>query len=175
MFELNSKPKRLTVQKHSNANLWTTVCVFSKGEGDNSSFTEEEVSNIIDLYNDTVHSIRVLNEHGKVILSTASMNFCMGVCSYTKISVGGMIDEAYIEDENGKKSIEKLGIKEGLVDFTCFKNPHITHIREFQRYIARRGGIKRWVEYPRDANDGYIRCGKLTFKDGTSVTVSYFD
>jgi hypothetical protein len=175
MFELNSKPKKIVVQKHSNANVWTTVAVVTKGEGDNSSFTEHEVIEFMNLYNDFEHSLRVLNEHNKVIMSIASFEFCTVVANSPLILVKGMLVEEVQSLEDGKRRKVLTGeVNEELMAYTCSKNKEFSPYSDFQRYIGRRGGIKHWKPYENDESDGFIDCGKLTFHDGSSVTISWY-
>ena len=101
MLELNSKPKKLVIQRHTKSNNWLTEAVMTKDEVlsvlsvvddknevetvlPSRAWTVDEVYYLLetfripsdDSYGDleTV-PVRILNEHGKVILSTASHDF----------------------------------------------------------------------------------------------------
>ena len=181
MLELNSKPKKLVVQRHTKANKWLTEAVMTKDEVlsvlsvvDNKNevetvlpsraWTVEEVYYHLENFSVSEeafepYSVRILNEHGKVILSTASSEFLISAgCS------GHITVRMPIFDENGN-----------LVGHTmeCYsaKNEAYPHIREFQKFIGRHKGISHVTKYPRDEKDGWEQVWKVYFKDKTFVTV----
>ena len=182
MLELNSKPKKLVVQRHSKSNKWQTVAVMTKDnikyeimheEGDKTcvnevlptcAWTVEEVYYHLETFKlpgndwEEEYPVRILNEHGKVILSSASHDFLIAAGRSGHITV-----REPIETVDGKTAYK----------MECYsaKNEAYPHIREFQRFIGRHGGIKHVTKYPRDERDGWEQVWKVFFKDGLSVTV----
>ena len=102
--------------------------------------------------------VRILNEHGKVILSTASHDFLIEAGRSGHITV-----REPIETVDGKTAYK----------MECYsaKNDAYPHIREFQKFIGRHGGISHVTKYPRNEYDGWEQVWKVYFKDKTSVTV----
>ena len=199
MLELNSKPKKLVIQRHTNSNNWMTVAVMHKEDVvkklsdalvpnnyDKDTDLEHVIENVIcslplkmkawtvdevyyhlemaqipseDLTSvEEQYNVRILNEHGKVILSSASHDFLIEAGRSGHITV-----RKEIETEDGGKAY--------VMECYSNNNKAYPHIREFQRFIGKHGGIKRAVRYPRDENDGWEQVWKVHFKDGTSVTV----
>lgn len=189
MFELNCKPKKLIVQRHTKSNNWLTEAVMTKDEPKHEiaydydedktayvkeilpsrSWTTEEVYYILEMaqipgegtgYGELeTQPVRILNEHGKVILSTASHDFLMAAGRSGHITVRmTVIDEfdTVISDN---------------VETYSTKNKVYKHMREFQRYIGKHKGISHVTKYPRDEKDGWEQIWKVYFKDGTDVTV----
>ena len=170
MLELNSKPKKLVVQRHSKSNNWLTeaVLVKSEDENDHRTWTEEEIYYILEsaeipmqetgYYEGETQPVRILNEHGKVILSTASHDFLIEAGRAGHITV-----REPIETEDG----------ETVYKMECYsaKNDAYPHIREFQRFIGRHKGISHVTKYPRNEYDGWEQVWKVYFKDKTFVTV----
>ena len=196
MFELNSKPKKLVVQRHTKSNNWLTEAVMTKDEPkykiaydeNNSpyvkellpsqtwvkeilpsrSWTTEEVYYILEMaqipgegtgYDEfETQPVRILNEHGKVILSTASHDFLIAAGRAGHITVR-----------------VPLVTVDGQTAYTmeCYsaKNTAYAHMREFQRFIGKHKGISHVTKYPRDEQDGWEQVWKVYFKDGTDVTV----
>ena len=103
--------------------------------------------------------VRILNEHGKVILSTASHDFLIEAGRAGHITVC-----MPVRDEEGKI----IRIK---VENYSTKNKVYTHMREFQRFIGKHKGISHVTKYPRDEKDGWEQVWKIYFKDNTFVTV----
>lgn len=206
ILELNSKPKKLVIQRHTNSNNWMTIAVMYK-EDIVEKFTdavEELTNNLVTnpyykeldlehLIENTIYDItsnmkswtvdevyyhlemaqvpsdyltpieeqynvRILNEHGKVILSSASHDFLIEAGRSGHITV-----RKEIETEDGGKDY--------MMECYSNKNKAYPHIREFQRFIGQHRGIKRAVRYPRDEYDGWEQVWKVHFKDGTFVTV----
>lgn len=184
MLELNSKPKKLIVQRHSKSNNWLTEAVMTKDEVlsvlsvvddktevetvlPSRTWTTEEIYYILemaqipngDAYGDleTV-PVRILNEHGKVILSTASHDFLIAAGRSGHITV-----REPIETEDGETAYK----------MECYsaKNTAYPHIREFQKFIGRHNGISHVTKYPRNEYDGWEQVWKVYFKDKTFVTV----
>ena len=184
MLELNSKPKKLIVQRHSKSNNWLTEAVMTKDEtlnvlsvGDGETevetflpsraWTVDEVYYLLetfqipcdDSYGDleTV-PVRILNEHGKVILSTASHDFLIEAGRSGHITV-----REPLETVDGKTAYK----------MECYsaKNDAYPHIREFQKFIGRHNGISHVTKYPRNEYDGWEQVWKVYFKDKTFVTV----
>lgn len=160
MLELNSKPKKLEIQRHTKSGNWLTEVVLTRAEGDNRTFSVEEIYYWYETFEiptddcfaeGHLHNVRVLNEHGKVVLSTASHNFLFRAGRASHITVYYPLDDICIP-------YSKI-------------NPVMQHIRDFQRYIGRHGGISHITEYDRDENDGGIQVYKVYFKNGTYVTV----
>lgn len=180
MLELNSKPKKLVVQRHTKSNNWLTEAVMYKDEltvndnntttyiPSNRSWNTEEVYYILEMaeipnkgtgYNELeTQPVRILNEHGKVILSTVSHDFLIAAGRSGHITVR----EPLVTD-NG----------ETVYKMECYsaKNEAYPSIREFQKFIGRHKGISHVTKYPRDEKDGWERVWKVYFKDGTDVTV----
>lgn len=187
MFELNSKPKKLVVQRHTKSNNWLTEAVMYKDEPEyvidydedknpykkeilpSRAWTTEEVYYILEMaeipgegtgYGELeTQPIRILNEHGKVILSTASHDFLIAAGRSGHITVC-----MPVIDELGK-------IVDTKVENYSTKNKVYKHMREFQRYIGKHKGISHVTKYPRDEKDGWEQIWKVYFKDGTDVTV----
>jgi hypothetical protein len=169
MLELNSKPKKLIVQRHSKSNNWLTEAVMVKSEedDDNRRWTVDEVYYLLETFQipcdesygdlETV-PVRILNEHGKVILSTASHDFLIEAGRSGHITV-----REPIETEGGETAYK----------MECYsaKNDAYPHIREFQRFIGRHKGISHVTKYPRNEYDGWEQVWKVYFKDKTFVTV----
>lgn len=184
MLELNSKPKKLVIQRHTKSNNWLTEAVMTKDEVlsvlsvvddknevetvlPSRAWTVDEVYYLLetfripsdDSYGDleTV-PVRILNEHGKVILSTASHDFLIAAGRAGHITV-----REPLTTEDGK-TVYKM---------ECYstKNTAYPHMREFQRYIGKHKGISHVTKYPRDEKDGWEQIWKVYFKDGTDVTV----
>ena len=184
MLELNSKPKKLVIQRHTKSNNWLTEAVMTKDEvlsvlsvvdGKNEvetvlptrAWTVDEVYYLLETFRiptdesygdlETV-PVRILNEHGKVILSTASHDFLIEAGRSGHITV-----REPIETENG----------ETVYKMECYsaKNTAYPHIREFQRFIGKHKGISHVTKYPRDEKDGWEQVWKVYFKDGSDVTV----
>jgi hypothetical protein len=187
MFELNSKPKKLVVQRHTKSNNWLTEAVMTKDEvlsvmsvsvEDNKpevetvlpsrSWTTEEVYYILEMaqipgegtgYGELeTQPVRILNEHGKVILSTASHDFLIAAGRSGHITV-----REPLETVDGKTAYK----------MECYstKNTAYPHMREFQRFIGKHKGISHVTKYPRDEKDGWEQIWKVYFKDGSDVTV----
>lgn len=191
MFELNSKPKKLVVQRHTKSNNWLTEAVMTKDvpkheivydydeDKDKTpyvkeilpsrSWTPEEVYYILEMaqipgegtgYGELeTQPVRILNEHGKVILSTASHDFLMAAGRSGHITV-----RMSPVDEFGTVISTKL-------ETYSTKNKVYKHMREFQRYIGKHKGISHVTKYPRDEKDGWEQVWKVHFKDGSNVTV----
>lgn len=180
MLELNSKPKKLVVQRHSKSNKWRTEAVMYKDEvlsvlsvvDDKTevetvlptrAWTEEEVYYHLEMFSITENgdecSVRILNEHGKVILSTASHDFLISAGRSGHITV-----REPIIDENGKVVAHKMECYSAI-------NDAYASIREFQKFIGRHKGISHVTRYPRDEQDGWEQVWKVYFKDGSDVTV----
>ena len=186
MFELNSKPKKLVVQRHTKSNNWLTEAVMTKDEIKHEiaydedknpyvkeilpsrSWTTEEVYYILEMaeipgegtgYGELeTQPVRILNEHGKVILSTASHDFLIAAGRAGHITV-----REPLETVDGKTTYK----------MECYstKNTAYPHMREFQRFIGKHKGISHVTKYPRDENDGLEQVWKVYFKDGSDVTV----
>lgn len=189
MFELNSKPKKLVVQRHTKSNNWLTEAVMYKDEPKHEivydydedknayvketlpsrSWTTEEVYYILEMaqipgegtgYGELeTQPVRILNEHGKVILSTASHDFLIAAGRSGHITV-----RMPVVDELGK-------IVATIMETYSAKNTAYAHMREFQRFIGKHKGISHVTKYPRDEKDGWEQIWKVYFKDGTDVTV----
>ena len=169
MLELNSKPKKLIVQRHSKSNNWLTEAVMVKSEEDDDyrRWTVDEVYYLLETFQipcdnsygdlETV-PVRILNEYGKVILSTASHDFLIEAGRSGHITV-----REPIETEDG----------ETVYKMECYsaKNDAYPHIREFQKFIGRHRGISHVTKYPRNEYDGWEQVWKVYFKDKTFVTV----
>ena len=186
MFELNSKPKKLVVQRHTKSNNWLTEAVMTKDEIKyeiaydedknpyvkeilpSRSWTTEEVYYILEMaeipaegtgYGELeTQPVRILNEHGKVILSTASHDFLMAAGRSGHITV-----REPLETVDGK-TVYKM-------ENYSAKNTAYPHMREFQRFIGKHKGISHVTKYPRDEKDGWEQVWKVYFKDGIDVTV----
>lgn len=185
MFELNSKPKKLVVQRHTKSNNWLTEAVMTKDEVlsvlsvvddktevetvlPSRAWTVEEVYYILEMaeipgegtgYGELeTQPVRILNEHGKVILSTASHDFLIAAGRAGHITV-----REPLETVDGKTTYK----------MECYstKNTAYPHMREFQRFIGKHKGISHVTKYPRDEKDGWEQIWKVYFKDGTDVTV----
>lgn len=102
--------------------------------------------------------VRILNEHGKVILSTASHDFLIAAGRAGHITV-----REPLETVDGQTTYK----------MECYstKNTAYPHMREFQRFIGRHKGISHVTKYPRDEKDGWEQIWKVYFKDGSNVTV----
>lgn len=184
MLELNSKPKKLVIQRHTKSNNWLTEAVMTKDEVlsvlsvvddknevetvlPSRAWTVDEVYYLLETFRipsdesygdlETV-PVRILNEHGKVILSTASHDFLIAAGRSGHITV-----REPLTTEDGK-TVYKI---------ECYsaKNEAYPHIREFQRFIGKHKGISHVTKYPRDEKDGWEQIWKVYFKDGTDVTV----
>lgn len=184
MLELNSKPKKLIVQRHSKSNNWLTEAVMTKDEVlsilsvvddktevetvlPSRTWTTDEIYHILEMaeipngdgYGDleTV-PVRILNEHGKVILSTASHDFLIEAGRSGHITVREPLET--VDGETAYK-------------MECYsaKNTAYPHIREFQKFIGRHNGISHVTKYPRNEYDGWEQVWKVYFKDKTFVTV----
>lgn len=170
MLELNSKPKKLIVQRHSKSNNWLTEAVMVKSEEDTDHrrWTVDEVYYLLETFEtpcderygdlETV-PVRILNEHGKVILSTASHDFLIEAGRSGHITV-----RVPVFDEFGRNAGT-------IMETYSAKNDAYPHIREFQKYIGRHKGISHVTKYPRNEYDGWEQVWKVYFKDKTSVTV----
>lgn len=151
MFEINSKPKRITIQKKTKSGDWITSFHL---EAHRRHFDYEEISDILKTFSPSEDYIqyRVLNEYKKTILSTQSISFCDNLSQCDLITV------------YNNNTIEV---------YTKGNNPKIKHFREFQKFIAKNGGIKKWKFYPIDKDDNYLLCGKLTLRNNTEVSVAF--
>ena len=195
MFELNSKPKKLVVQRHTKSNNWLTEAVMYKEDvvdtladeianaekdtdfenmvrnihiNNRRAWTVDEVYYILEMaeipgegtgYGELeTQPVRILNEHGKVILSTASHDFLIAAGRAGHITV-----REPLETVDGKTAYK----------MECYstKNTAYPHMREFQRFIGKHKGISHVTKYPRDEKDGWEQIWKVYFKDGTDVTV----
>ena len=185
MFELNSKPKKLVVQRHTKSNNWLTEAVMTKDEVlsvlsvvddktevetvlPSRAWTVEEVYYILEMaeipgegtgYGELeTQPVRILNEHGKVILSTASHDFLIAAGRSGHITV-----REPLETVDGKTTYK----------MECYStmNTAYPHMREFQRFIGKHKGISHVTKYPRDEKDGWEQIWKVYFKDGSNVTV----
>lgn len=186
MLELNSKPKKLVIQRHTKSNNWLTEAVMTKDEVlsvlsvvedktdvetvlPSRAWTVDEVYYLLETFRipgegigyDELETqpVRILNEHGKVILSTASHDFLMAAGRSGHITV-----RMPVVDELGK-------IVATIMETYSAKNTAYPHIREFQRFIGKHKGISHVTKYPRDEKDGWEQIWKVYFKDGTDVTV----
>lgn len=152
MFEINSKPKNITIQKKSKSGEWITLVHL---EAHRRRFTYEEVSSILKTYiseSDIEQSFRVVNEYKKTILSSQSLYFC------DCLSASDLITVIY---------------EDNVEVFTKGNNSKIKNIREFQKLIARNGGIKKWKFYIVDKSDNYLTCGKLILRNDMKITVGF--
>ena len=195
MFELNSKPKKLVVQRHTKSNNWLTEAVMYKEDvvdtladeianaekdtdfenmvrnihiNNRRAWTVEEVYYILEMaeipgegtgYGELeTQPVRILNEHGKVILSTASHDFLIAAGRAGHITV-----REPLETVDGQTTYK----------MECYstKNTAYPHMREFQRFIGKHKGISHVTKYPRDEKDGWEQIWKVYFKDGSDVTV----
>lgn len=185
MFELNSKPKKLVVQRHTKSNNWLTEAVMTKDEVlsvlsvvndepeveavlPSRAWTVDEVYYILEMaeipgegtgYGELeTQPVRILNEHGKVILSTASHDFLIAAGRSGHITV-----REPLETVDGKTAYK----------MECYstKNTAYPHMREFQKFIGKHKGISHVTKYPRDEKDGWEQIWKVYFKDGSDVTV----
>lgn len=158
MFELNCKPKKLTIQRHTYSNNWKTEAIIIKpNEKSNHSFSFGDVVDIFKCFsNSTDCSIRILNDYDKVIMSSASFDFLFSVWIDSNLLVVNYLTENRIENYSSN-------------------NKSFKHIREFQKYIGRQGGIKHVTRYSEDKTDGFIRVWKVYFKNGTYVTVGIYN
>ena len=186
MIELNSKPKKLVIQRHTKANKWLTEAVMTKDDIKyevaydeenkpyvkeilpNRAWTNEEIYYLLETFEIPMENtgygeletqpVRILNEHGKVILSTASHDFLIAAGRAGHITV-----REPLETVDGKTAYK----------MECYsaKNDAYPHIREFQKFIGRHKGISHATKYPRDEHDGWEQVWKVYFKDGTDVTV----
>lgn len=182
ILELNSKPKKLTIQRHTKANKWLTEAVMTKDEVKNEVKEDGDVETIYPSRRFTVEEIyywletseipscegygdletcpiRILNEHGKVILSSASHDFLIEAGRSGHITV-----RMPVIDEMGK-------IVGTVIETYSAINEAYPHVREFQRFIGKHGGISHVTKYPRDEHDGWEQVWKVYFKDKTFVTV----
>lgn len=186
MFELNSKPKKLVVQRHTKSNNWLTEAVMTKDEIKyeiaydedktpyvneilpSRSWTIEEVYYILEMamipgegtgYGELeTQPVRILNEHGKVILSTASHDFLVAAGRAGHITV-----RVPLVTVDGQTAY--------AMECYSTKNTAYPHMREFQRFIGKHKGISHVTKYPRDEKDGWEQIWKVYFKDGSDVTV----
>ena len=182
MLELNCKPKKLIVQRHTKSNNWLTEAVVTKDEVlsvvddktevetvlPSRAWTIEEVYYILEMaeipmegtgYGELeTQPVRILNEHGKVILSTASHDFLMAAGRSGHITV-----REPLTTEDGKTAYK--------IECYSTKNTAYPHMREFQRFIGKHKGISHVTKYPRDEKDGWEQIWKVYFKDGSDVTV----
>jgi hypothetical protein len=186
MFELNSKPKKLVVQRHTKSNNWLTEAVMYKDEPKHEiaydenktpyvkeilpsrSWTIEEVYYILEMamipgegtgYDELdTQPVRILNEHGKVILSTASHDFLVAAHRAGHITV-----RVPLVTVDGQTAY--------AMECYSTKNTAYPHMREFQRFIGKHKGISHVTKYPRDEKDGWEQIWKVYFKDGSDVTV----
>jgi hypothetical protein len=188
MLELNSKPKKLVIQRHTKSNNWLTEAVMTKDEvlsvlsvsvadGKNEvetvlpsrAWTVDEVYYLLEMFRIPgegtgygeleTQPVRILNEHGKVILSTASHDFLIAAGRSGHITV-----RMPVIDELGK-------VVATIMETYSAKNTAYPHIREFQKFIGKHKGISHVTKYPRDEKDGWEQIWKVYFKDGTDVTV----
>lgn len=169
MLELNSKPKKLIVQRHSKSNNWLTEAVMVKSEEDTDHrrWTVDEVYYLLETFEtpcderygdlETV-PVRILNEHSKVILSTASHDFLVAAGRAGHITV-----RVPLVTVDGQTAY--------AIECYSTKNAVYPHMREFQRYIGKHKGISHVTKYPRDEKDGWEQIWKVYFKDGSDVTV----
>ena len=195
MFELNSKPKKLVVQRYTKSNNWLTEAVMYKEDvvdtladeianaekdtdfenmvrnihiNNRRSWTTEEVYYILEMaripgegtgYGELeTQPVRILNEHGKVILSTASHDFLMAAGRSGHITV-----RVPLVTVDGQTAY--------AMECYSTKNTAYPHMREFQRFIGKHKGISHVTKYPRDEKDGWEQIWKVYFKDGSDVTV----
>lgn len=195
MFELNSKPKKLVVQRHTKSNNWLTEAVMYKEDvvdtladeianaekdtdfenmvrnihiNNRRAWTVEEVYYILEMaqipgegtgYGELeTQPVRILNEHGKVILSTASHDFLIAAGRAGHITV-----RVPLVTVDGQTAY--------AMECYSTKNTAYPHMREFQRFIGKHKGISHVTKYPRDEKDGWEQIWKVYFKDGTDVTV----
>ena len=195
MFELNSKPKKLVVQRHTKSNNWLTEAVMYKEDvvdtladeianaekdtdfenmvrnihiNNRRAWTVEEVYYILEMaqipgegtgYGELeTQPVRILNEHGKVILSTASHDFLIAAGRAGHITV-----RVPLVTVDGQTAY--------AMECYSTKNTAYPHMREFQRFIGKHKGISHVTKYPRDEKDGFEQVWKVYFKDGTDVTV----
>jgi len=194
MLELNSKPKKLVIQRHTKSNNWLTEAVMYKEDvvdtladeiataekdtdfenmvrnihvNNRRTWTDNEVHYFLDVFeiptdensdDFETYPVRILNEHGKVILSSASREFLISAGRAGHITV-----REPITTEDGNT----------VYEMNCYSaiNNAYPHIREFQKIIGRHKGISHVTKYPRDEKDGWERVWKVYFKDGTHVTV----
>lgn len=154
MFEINSKPVKITIQHKNSNGLWTDDVTL---EGKRRKFSYDEVRELLYLYRDLTigdKAIRVINEYGKTILSSSSVLFCEMLNNHDLITV-----KKFKEEE--------------METYIRSNNPFIKNYRDFQRIIASHKGIRRWQSYPVEKSDDYLVCGRLTLRDGTIYTVAF--
>lgn len=154
MFEINSKPKSITIQIKSKNGLWTNIATINAHI---RKLSYEEVCTILDSYSSLYGSncyLRVINEYKKTIISTKSSPFCEMMDSHDIITV---------------KASNETEVK----TFIKSNNDFIPNMREFQKLVARHGGILKWVPYRLDASDNFLICGRLILHDKTTLTVAF--
>ena len=155
MFEINSKPKKISIQVRVKSGDWLTV---SKIDAYRRYFSFEEIAFLLDVYESMYgENVRVLNEYSKVILSSASYNFCR------HLENANVITTHWIDDD-----------KKNVTTYSVPFNSLLPSIRDFQRLVARNGGIKKWKQYSLEKKDDYTLCGKLTFRNGRVMTVAIY-
>lgn len=157
MFEINSEPKNITIQKKIANGDWLTI---TKMQSFKRHFCFDEVKNIFCAYSSLYNhesAIRVINEYGKTILSTYSFEFLNTISEYKLITV---------------KYLDKI-TKEDLDIFYNGCNPNMKNFRDFQRFVSRNGGIRKWQPYPIGPEDNYLRCGRLYLRSGICCTIAF--
>ena len=155
MFEINSKPKHIIIQQQVKSGDWLTV---TKMDAHRRCFSFEEIANLLDLYEVIYNtSIRILNDYDKVILSTASYGFCR------LLENAGIVTSHILNDD-----------PKNVTAYSVAHNTLLPNIRDFQRFIARHGGVKKWKQYPIEKKDDYTICGKLILRDETALTVAFY-
>ena len=126
MFEINSKPKKLTIQTQVKSGDWMTI---TKLTSYRRCFSYDEVINLLIAYENVYNSsIRILNEYDKVIISTFSSEFCR------LLKNSSIVVSHWLNNEDTKNS-------------TTYSVPYNTLLPKFrvlQRTIARHGGVKKW-------------------------------
>ena len=156
MFEINSKPKSITIQIRVKSGEWMTI---TKLNAYRRYFSFAEISDLLDIY-EVRHNenVRILNEYDKVILSSSSHSFCR------LLDKMGVITTHWLNNEDIKN----------VTTYSASYNTLLPNVRDFQRLVARHGGIKKWKQYPLEKKDDYTLCGKLTFRDGKMMTVAFY-
>jgi hypothetical protein len=138
------------------SNNWKTEAVIIKpNDNTNHSFSFKEVVGFFTSYNN-LGPIRILNDYDKIIMSSASFDFLFSVWVDCNLMVVNHPSENKIENYSPN-------------------NKSFKHVREFQKYIGRQGGIKHVTRYSEDKSDGFIKVWKVYFKNGTHVTVGLYN
>lgn len=164
IFECNTKPREIKIQRCTKAGYWETISVISK-TGRKDMGKRLDSREIVDYFNFAINAhyndvLRVVNEYDKVLVSTGSIGFLSNLHHSRLLT---------------------MKLEDGSIEYiSTTGNTNHRPISYFHKTVKARGGIKSFVKRVnspnvKDTEYDFTEKGRLYFKDGSSVLVDFFD